>query len=97
MRLGMKAPISRSRRVKLRSVSTCNAADSSHQADPLQQSTTSNSEAKLGCIDHTLAISGDQVLDLTSLVWKFFGDEIHDALIETQQSLGAVDNDTIED
>ena len=96
MHLGMKAPISRSRRAKLQPGSTCNE-DSRHKPDPLQQSTTSNSEAKLGCTDHTLAISGDQVPDLTSLVWKFFGDEIRDALIETQQSLGAVDNDIIED
>ena len=96
MRLGMKAPITRSRPAKLQSGSTCNA-DSRHQPDPLQQSTTSNSEAKLGCIGHTLAISRDQVPDLTSLVWKFFGDEIRDALIETQQSLGAVHNDIIED
>jgi len=92
----MRASISKSRRVTLQSDSTCNE-DSNHQPDPLQQSTTGNSEAKFGCIDHTPAISADQVPDLTSLVWKFFGDEIRDALIETQQSLGAVDNDRTND
>jgi hypothetical protein len=96
MRLGMKAPIARSRRAKLQSGSTCNE-DSRHKPDPLQQSTRGNSEANLDCIEHTLAISTDQVPNLTSLVWKFFGDEIHDALIEVQQSMGSVENDSTQD
>jgi hypothetical protein len=30
--------------------------------------------------------------DLVELVWKYFADEIREALIEVQQSIGGIDN-----
>jgi hypothetical protein len=95
MRLGMKAPICRSRRAKLQSGSACNE-DRKHQIDCQRLRILSKSQAIVDhCADtaHTSVATADQVHNLPSLVWKYFADEIREALIEVQQSMGGVDND----
>jgi hypothetical protein len=99
MRLGMKAPICRSRRATLLSGSTCNNEDDRHELDS-QPLILSKSEAIVDhCPDtaHTSAATADEVHDLPSLVWKYFAEEIREALIEVQQSMGGVENDHTQD
>ena len=92
----MKAPISRSRRAKLRAGSTCNE-QSTHELDPQPKHILSNSQASGDNFAHTPATGADQVHDLALLVWKYFADEIRETLIEVQQSLGGIDNDRDQD
>jgi hypothetical protein len=99
MRLGMKAPICRSRQAKLQSGSTCNNEDDRHELDS-QPLILSKSEAIVDSsadTAHTSAATAGQVRGLPSLVWKYFAEEIREALIEVQQSMGGVENDRTQD
>ena len=89
----MKASISKSRRVKLQSGSTCNE-DHRHKLDSQPLRILSKSEAIDHCADtaHTSVATADQAHDFPSLVWKYFADEIRETLIEVQQSIGGIDN-----
>jgi hypothetical protein len=90
----MKASISKSRRAKLQSDYTCNE-DHKHEIDSQPLRILSKSEAIVdSSVDtaHTSVATTDQPHDLPSLVWKYFADEIREALIEVQQSIGGIDN-----
>jgi hypothetical protein len=95
----MNASISKSLRVKLLSGSTCNE-DHRHELDSQPLRILSKSQAIVDhCADtaHTSAATADQPHDLPSLVWKYFADEIREALIEVQLSMGGVENDRTQD
>jgi hypothetical protein len=91
----MNASISKSLRVKLLSGSTCNE-DHKHEIDSQPLRILSKSEAIVdSSVDtaHTSVATTDQTHDLPSLVWKYFADEIREALIQVQQSIGGIDRD----
>jgi hypothetical protein len=93
----MKVSISN---VKLQSGSTCNNEDDRHEIDSQPLRILSKSEAIVDhCPDtaHRSVATADQPHDLPSLVWKHFADEIREALIEVQQSMGGVENDRTQD
>jgi hypothetical protein len=93
----MKASITRSRQSKSQSRSTCNE-DHRHELDPQQLRIISKSQAIVDhCAGNTSDATADEVHDLPSLVWKYFADEIREALIEVQLSMGGVENDRTQD